>query len=240
MLVLVQHSLHTVFVWLVFPLCILYIYWAISVKWTLDSAPLQSYIIFLYYYFRLVLLCHIFAMTLYCFLCCIIFLHTYPYERVHMFYFLCCLMILTFPIVPFIINIVILWDFNRAPFSWEARRGSIEHFIVLFVRSSAFCVCSGSSVLKALPTCLYVGLWRTTLRPLPRPGYLGLRTPTPPQPFLKEQINQSQVLYKKVDCIFGKKINTQHFFIIFRLFFCWTMWTFCPSRKTFSVLFHQI
>lgn len=39
-MVLMRHSLHTVFVWLVFSLCILYIYWTVSVKWTLDFSLL--------------------------------------------------------------------------------------------------------------------------------------------------------------------------------------------------------
>lgn len=112
------------------------------------------------------------AMTFYYFLCyCIIFLHTYPYKHVHMlcfflFLFLNCLILWCFPY--FIYYYLDASGSPDAQFSYHEAR---DAWCVSTVHSSlTLCcplctlkrllsqsfLCCGSSVLKALPTCLYV------------------------------------------------------------------------------------
>lgn len=86
MLVLMQRSRHTVFVWFVFSLCILYIYWAVSVKWTLDFSP--SYFTSSHYSWSLFLfLPHVSYIVPWLFIIfyviVLFFLHSYSYKHVH-------------------------------------------------------------------------------------------------------------------------------------------------------------
>lgn len=89
MLVLMQRSLHTVFVWFVFlcAFCVSIGPFQWSEHWISAPPLLQAYII--HTSFSVFTPCVIYcAMTFYYFLCyCIIFLHTYPYKHVHMLFF---------------------------------------------------------------------------------------------------------------------------------------------------------
>lgn len=113
MLVLMQRSRHTVFVWFVFSLCILYIYWAVSVKWTLDFSP--SYFTSSHYSWSLFLfLPHVSYIVPWLFIIfyviVLFFLHSYSYKHVHMlFFFKTASFCWCFPYFIIIIIIILGW-----------------------------------------------------------------------------------------------------------------------------------
>lgn len=135
----------------------------------------------------------------------------------------------------------------------------------LYIQTSFFFVCCGSSVLKALPTCLYAGRSRGYSPPQLQFLYQsvgldstssqvgGLRALTPPPPLLRKirkphmapgqstTCNRWVIFYtrRSIECVchFQKPIFG------FRHLYCWTMCAFSRSRVCllfFSAVRHQM